>query len=101
LKVNSGCLVTVDIDNSYDFFAYQGYGKDFIWWEKLKPRQGIVGHVVLTGSLYNCPDVSNCEFYASLSPSTRSQLTIPMVGKERVIAVLTLESNKINCLLPK
>lgn len=54
--------------------------------------KGITGRVIRTGRPALVPDVSQDPDYVEVIPSTRSQLTVPIMREEEVIGVITLES---------
>ncbi|QPC81598.1 GAF domain-containing protein [Phototrophicus methaneseepsis] len=57
---------------------------------------GITLRVARTAQLEMVPDVLLDKDYMSFAPNTRTQLSVPIFREEQVIAVLTLESNKVN-----
>lgn len=62
-----------------------------------EPGGSISGYVALTGEPYICPDVTNDPHYYPLFDDTRSELAVPLIGREqKVIGVLNVESEKPN-----
>jgi PAS domain S-box-containing protein len=57
---------------------------------------GITLRVARTGRTEMTPDVLLDKDFASYATGTRTQLSVPIFREERVIAVLTLESKKVN-----
>lgn len=57
-------------------------------------RHGITGRVALTGTAALVPDVSEDADYVAVAPTTRAQLSIPMIHEEQVVGVITLESER-------
>lgn len=62
---------------------------------RLKIGQGLVGHVAKTGEMVNVPDVSADDRYVNARPQTRSALVVPVDIRDRRLAVLNLESNRL------
>jgi signal transduction histidine kinase len=57
---------------------------------------GITQRVARSGHAEIVPDVSTDPDYVRLASNVRSQLSVPVMREDRVIAVITLESKKIN-----
>ncbi len=62
--------------------------------------KGLVGNVAATGQPRRLGDVSKSPDYFELSPTTRSELAVPMKIGERVIGVLNMESPRLNAFSP-
>jgi len=58
--------------------------------------QGIVGAAATLRQPVVVPDVSKDPRYISLNPETRSEMTVPLIYRDRVIGVIDLESPQIN-----
>ncbi len=59
--------------------------------------KSISSYVAFTGRPYICPDVTNDPYYYPMFSDTRSELAIPLIGRdERVLGVLNVESEKVN-----
>jgi sigma-B regulation protein RsbU (phosphoserine phosphatase) len=56
--------------------------------------QGLVGAAAETKQAILVPDVSKDPRYIVLNPETRSELTVPLIYKDKVIGVLDLEHTK-------
>ena len=68
-------------------------------WEQLRARswplsEGISGRVARTGEAVLVTDVRSDPDFVEVLPGARTQLTVPLVRADRVIAVLTLESTR-------
>lgn len=63
--------------------------------------KGIIGQVALTRQPIMLNDVSNNEQYIPASPTVKSELTIPLIAKNRLIGVLDLESEQTNFFKPE
>lgn len=59
-------------------------------------RGGITHRAARNGQSEIVPDVSMDSDYIEIEPRIRSQMSVPIMREERVIAVLTLESTKVN-----
>jgi signal transduction histidine kinase len=64
--------------------------------EPMPLDKGIIGRAARLGMPNMVPDVSKDEDYVEALPTTRSQLTVPVVRENRVIGVIALESNQFN-----
>ncbi len=76
-----------------------GYGWSSEDWDRLRATpwglaQGIVGRAVRTGEPQNVPDVTQDADYVPIAPEARSQLAVPVMRGDRVIAVITLFSRQ-------
>ncbi|MEA3508452.1 MAG: GAF domain-containing protein, partial [Synergistota bacterium] len=58
--------------------------------------KGVWGKAVSTGKPYLCDDYLNDENYIMGNPATRSELTVPMVFRNRVWGVIDLQSDAQN-----
>jgi signal transduction histidine kinase len=58
-------------------------------------ERGIVGWVARTGQPSLVADVTQDSHYVPISPSTRSQLTVPLLAKGQVIGVIALASSRL------
>ena len=58
--------------------------------------QGIVGAAASLRQPVVVPDVSKDARYISVNPETRSEMTVPLIYRERVIGVIDLESPHLN-----
>ncbi len=63
---------------------------------QLKYGQGIIGTVAATGEPVIVPDVKKDPRYVEASPSTRSEIVVPILIDDRVIGVINLESDEVN-----
>ncbi len=57
---------------------------------------GITHRVARFGQVEVIPDVAMDKDYVAINPKIRSQLSVPIMREDRVVAVLTLESEKVN-----
>src|SRR5579863_9852370 len=57
--------------------------------------KGIVGQVALTRQAILVNDVTTDPNYFSTNPEVRSELTVPLVAKNRLIGVMDLESEQV------
>jgi len=58
--------------------------------------QGIVGAAVSLRQPVVVPDVSKDKRYICVNPETRSEMTVPLIYRDRVIGVIDLESPHLN-----
>ena len=59
-------------------------------------RGGITHRVARNGQSEVIPDISVDPEYMTIATTVRSQMSVPIIRENRVIAVMTLESNKLN-----
>jgi signal transduction histidine kinase len=59
---------------------------------------GITHRVARSGEAEIIPDVSLDEAYVTLAPNIRSHLSVPVTREDRVVAVISVESRKLNGL---
>jgi len=63
--------------------------------------KGIVGQVALTRQPILLNDVASSEDYIPANPQVRSELTVPLIAKNKLIGVLDLESEEADYFLPE
>jgi signal transduction histidine kinase len=78
-----------------------GYGYDIAHWNEVKAHkwplnQGIIGRVARHSEAEIIADAAQDPDYLEILPGTQSQLAVPVMRKDRVIAVLSLESRLPN-----
>lgn len=59
-------------------------------------EEGVVGYVASSKNPFYVPDVSKEPRYISLDPKIKSELALPLLARDEVIAVLDLESDKVD-----
>ena len=67
----------------------------------VSPHEGIVGAAATLRRPIAVPDVRLDPRYIMLNPETRSELTVPMIYKDRVTGVMDLESPQANYFTPE
>lgn len=88
---NAGGVVLVDSkDKSVQLVKSYGYNQHHTadW------TTGIIGRSIRTGSSFYVPDTSIDPDYIALSPTTRSQFTVPVMHADNIVAVLVLEKDE-------
>lgn len=73
-----------------------GYDREALKHAHLKVGKGLTGLVAIQGTGIICPDVSKEPKYINARKETRSALIVPLFVKERVLGVLSLESDTLN-----
>jgi phosphoserine phosphatase RsbU/P len=58
-------------------------------------KEGMVGHVSVTGEPMYAPDVRCNQFYFNCEPSTLSEVAIPLYCKQRLIGVMDAQSPQV------
>lgn len=78
--------------------THYGYELDATKLQTMRAGQngGITLRVARTGRTEATPDVSLDSDYIMVEANTRSQMSVPVIREDRVIAVITLESKKLN-----
>ncbi|MBK7200116.1 ATP-binding protein [Candidatus Amarolinea dominans] len=64
--------------------------------QSYRPGQGVVGQTALTGQSHRVADVRLDPDYVAATPTTLSELAVPVKIGERVIAVINAESPQLN-----
>jgi sigma-B regulation protein RsbU (phosphoserine phosphatase) len=62
--------------------------------------KGVVGQVALTRQPVLLNDVSTADYYIPANPDVRSELTVPLIAKNRLIGVMDLESDQPDFFRP-
>ena len=63
--------------------------------------KGVVGQVALTRQPILLNDVAAYEHYIAANPEVRSELTVPLIAKNRLIGVMDLESEEADYFRPE
>jgi len=87
---------SVSQDHSYTLRAQAGaYGTHLPIGHTIKSGSGILGHVIRTRKSYLCNDVSADAHYTNLSlpVNSKSELTVPVIKDNEVVAILNVESD--------
>jgi sigma-B regulation protein RsbU (phosphoserine phosphatase) len=63
--------------------------------------RGVVGQVALTRQAILLNDVSTSDIYLPANPDVRSELSVPLIAKNRLIGVLDIESEKADYFRPE
>ena len=64
-------------------------------------KEGMVGHVAVTGEPMYAPDVRCNQFYFNCEPSTLSEVAIPLYCKQRLIGVMDAQSPQLAGFSPE
>jgi len=64
-------------------------------------KEGMVGHVSVTGEPMYAPDVRCNQFYFNCEPSTLSEVAIPLYCKQRLIGVMDAQSPQLAGFSPE
>lgn len=64
-------------------------------------RDGIVGHVASTGKMHHSANVRSDPYYVDSECSTRSEVAIPLISRERVIGVFDAQSPIVDGFSPQ
>jgi sigma-B regulation protein RsbU (phosphoserine phosphatase) len=62
---------------------------------------GVVGQVALTRQPMLLNDVASSEHYIAANPDVRSELTVPLIAKNRLIGVMDIESEEAGYFRPE
>lgn len=63
--------------------------------------KGVVGQVALTRQPVLLNDVTQSKVYFEVNPDVRSELTVPLIAKNRLIGVMDIESEQIDYFRPE
>jgi phosphoserine phosphatase RsbU/P len=63
--------------------------------------KGVVGQVAVTRQAMLLNDVSKSPAYVSANPDVKSELTVPLIAKNRLIGVMDIESEELNYFRPE
>ncbi len=63
--------------------------------------KGVVGRVALTREPILLNDVSKADYYIAANPEVRSELSVPLITKNRLIGVMDLESEQPDFFRPE
>jgi sigma-B regulation protein RsbU (phosphoserine phosphatase) len=63
--------------------------------------RGVVGQVALTRQSILLNDVSTSDVYIAANPAVRSELSVPLIAKNRLIGVMDIESEQANYFRPE
>jgi phosphoserine phosphatase RsbU/P len=63
--------------------------------------KGVVGQVALTRQPILLNDVSASEHYIAANPEVRSELSLPLIAKNRLIGVMDIESEQVGYFSPE
>lgn len=78
--------------------THYGYEVSIEQLEQMRPnfKGGVTYRVARSGRIEIIPDVSIDQDYIPVAPNIRSQMSIPVMREDKVVAVITLESKKLN-----
>ncbi len=75
--------------------ATRGYDTSILNRIKLKADDGVSGWAIQTQRGVIIPDVSKDPVYFALRPKTKSQITVPIISRDKAIGSLVAESNTL------
>ncbi|PJF27124.1 MAG: hypothetical protein CUN53_05225, partial [Phototrophicales bacterium] len=88
-SASAGCIGLMDGDEVYIARGFGGFHPNVTL-----PPDGIVARVVRLRQPDWVPDVSVDPDYRALVPTTRSQITCPMIAHDKLVGVLVLETDQ-------
>jgi len=92
LNANAGFFAYIDQnEDDFECIVTSGYANEYEWLGKLKYGKGILSKVLKTREVEFTPDVTKDHDYVSVNPHTKSQLTIPLIDRNGVFAVIGAE----------
>jgi sigma-B regulation protein RsbU (phosphoserine phosphatase) len=96
--LRAGVLLKDDEANELEIAAVRGWTKNYhIKGDRFKIGvYGIIGHVAATKKTYYAPDVTIDPYYKVSEESTRSEVDIPLIIKDRLIGVFSLQHHEKN-----
>ena len=96
--LRTGVLLKDDKANELEIAAVRGWTKNYhIKGDRFKiGAYGIIGQVAATKKTYYAPDVTIDPYYKVSEESTRSEVDIPLIIKDRLIGVFSIQHHEIN-----
>ncbi|HRP94583.1 MAG TPA: GAF domain-containing protein, partial [Ignavibacteriaceae bacterium] len=96
--LRAGVLLKDDEANELEIAAVRGWTKNYhIKGDRFKIGvYGIIGHVAATMKTYYAPDVTIDPYYQVSEESTRSEVDIPLIIKDRLIGVFSVQHHEKN-----
>lgn len=88
------CIVLVDGDQ-FHLAAVHGCTQSKKG-ERWPVTEGLSGQVVATGTAYYAPDVTQELLYRACEPETRSEVIIPLKGRDRIIGVFGASHHNVD-----
>lgn len=76
--------------------AIRGYDQEEVKRAHLKVGRGLTGIVAREGKGMICSDISKEPNYVNAKSETQSTMLVPLFAKEKLIGVLSLDSNQLN-----
>ncbi|MBP7999775.1 MAG: GAF domain-containing protein [Chloroflexi bacterium] len=93
-EATAGSILLMDDKERVAAFVSENYARDFALPADVKATQlGVAGEVIRAGEARLTRNVKDEPGYIAAAPHTRSQLTLPIGHKQRVIGALVIESN--------
>ena len=89
------------VDNVFRHRVNVKFGQSMQEKFAVSPHEGIIGAAATLRRPIAVPDVRLDPRYIRLNPETRSELSVPMIYKDRVIGVMDLESVQENYFTPE
>lgn len=97
VSYDAAAIVLVDENTqTMQELVARGYHHRFRKTLSLKISEGISGWVIRTKRGAIIPDVSKSPHYYPARSQTRSQITVPIINRDRAIGALVLESDELN-----
>ncbi len=96
--LRTGVLLKDDQTNELVIAAVRGWTKNFhVKGDRFKVGEyGIIGHVGKTCKTYYAPDVTVDPYYQVSEESTRSEVDIPLIIKNKLIGVFSVQHHEAN-----
>lgn len=94
--IRTGVLLKVEGTDELEIAAVRGWTKNYhVKGDRFKVGvYGIIGHVAATKKIYYSPDVTKDPYYKVSEESTRSEVDIPLMIKDRLIGVFSIQHNE-------
>ncbi len=96
----AGTIAIVNDDGHLDVFATRGYN-NMPQLTRENVNSSLSAHVMQTWKPHLSGDVHKEDKYVSASTSTHSQMTLPIIHKQNLIGVASIESDKLNAFTQK
>ncbi len=99
---NHTCVLLFDeASDELEIIAMHGFSDLKKGYRFKRGKQGMVGHVAVTGQPMYAPDVSKNCYYFHCENSTHSEVAIPLLCKSRLVGVMDAQSLRLDGFSPE
>ncbi len=96
-SANSGSIMLINPEtNILEIKVVRGLKKNTVKNVLLKTGEGVTGKVAETGTPLLINNVKEVDYYVRIRDDLKSELAVPLITKEKIVGVLSVDCNKIN-----